>query len=119
MSKGYNGWSNWETWNCNLWYEHLDDMAQEIFDYIVEELQASNIEEFTEQCKKQFVHDMYLSIENMIHDEKEMFLGKNKNCFFADLVNASLRVISYGEIALKYWDSVDKSEIESIFADAE
>jgi hypothetical protein len=119
MSEKYNGWTNFETWNCNLWYENLDDMAQEVFDYVVEELQASNIEEFTEQCKKRFIKDLSDSIENMIDDEKEMFLGKNRNGFFADLINASLRVIDYREIASHYWDSVNKSEIESIFSDSE
>lgn len=119
MSKGYNGWSNWETWNCNLWYENLDDMAQEVFDYIVEDIQESNIDDFTEQCKKRFIQDLSDSIENIVHDEKEMFVGVNKNCFFANLVNASLRVIDFREIASHYWDIVNKSEIESIFADAE
>jgi hypothetical protein len=118
MSKGYNGWSNWETWNCNLWYENLDEQAQDVFDYIVKEHQSSNVDDFTEECKVKFVNHFASFIEEMVECDKRELLG-NDIGFIRDLVNASIRMIDFKEIASKYWDIVNKDEIESIFADAE
>jgi hypothetical protein len=37
--KKYNGWSNWETWNANLWINELDGMPDEILAQASRELE--------------------------------------------------------------------------------
>ena len=46
----YNGWTNWETWNTNLWLEGMEfsgdtieDMAYEIETYLTETFEESPI----------------------------------------------------------------------------
>ena len=105
MSKEFNGWTNWETWNCNLWYENMDDYAQEIFDDLDFSLSHKSL-------KNEFTRKMADCIESIIEESADEFIGKKSSSFFADLINASLREINYWEIASHYWEVVDKSKLE-------
>ena len=51
----------------------------------------------------------------MIESEKREIFD-NKFTFIRDLVNASIRSIDFREVASHYWEAIDQSEIESIFA---
>ena len=122
MSEGYYGWKNFETYNCNLWYGNMHDYAQEVFNDIVKSNQPCNlymfnckIDDFREKVKVLFVNHLADCIENMIESEKREIFG-NKFIFLRDLVNSSIRSIDFREVASHYWESIDQSEIESIFA---
>ena len=32
--KSYNGWTNWETWNMNLWINEVPDLIDSIYDHV-------------------------------------------------------------------------------------
>lgn len=57
MTAGYNGWTNWETWQINLWLDNEEPLYREKqrflrrLDGIREPLQADAIEAF---CREQF-----------------------------------------------------------------
>lgn len=89
MTESYNGWTNWETWNCALW---MDQDA----DYWLEELKNHrNVTSLAEAIKSSF--------EDMA-DEYYSCPG-----FLADLVNAGLREVNWTEIAEHFFND-DESE---------
>ena len=122
MSEGYYGWKNFETYNCNLWYGNMHNYAQEVFNDIVKTnhpcnfyIFKPNINDFMEMVKILFVNHLAECIERMIEDEKRKIF-QNEFTFLRDLVNKSIRSIDFREVASHYWESIDQSEIESIFA---
>jgi len=87
--KKYNGWTNYETWLCNLWYDNaftedarrcrtLENLAEVIKDYVTQ------------------------SIEEQVGEEAG---------FVTDLVNAALSEIDWLDIAERYEEDLAK-EVE-------
>jgi hypothetical protein len=114
----YNGWTNWETWLFNLHYCNLDDIAQDCFNDI--DVDHADIESFDDKqdwiddIKLTFIKNLVACIENLADEEVDLFLGKNSNGFFVDIINGSLRAVNFREIAEHYWDSIDKSILEEV-----
>ncbi len=94
MSK-YNGWTNWATWNCNLWltndyndYKHYSDLARYNDAYELSKIIESDIDSL---------------IENTSIDG-----------FLLDMLNGSISEINFYEIAEHFTDEVeDEDEDES------
>ena len=83
MSNKYNGWTNYETWNVNLWlsndeptYRYCVDLAEE---FPNEAELAERLEEFAMVFKPELEASM-----------------------FSDMLNASLREVNWREIAEAY-----------------
>jgi hypothetical protein len=82
--KEYNGWTNYETWLCNLWLDN-DGMA---------ECYAQDI---VQDCKGE-VYKVAQCIKDLI-EEQTPDLGA---CFAADMLNAAISEVDWHSIA-EHW----------------
>ena len=91
MMAEYNGWTNYETWLANLWYDQV------FYDLIVEEYgpDVSYDQEYDVAQSIQYY------LDDMVLEEISSQAG-----FALDLVNAGLREINYREIANSVIDSI-------------
>lgn len=46
MSDGYNGWTNWETWQVNLWFGDTFSMMQDDGEQVTRDTMESMVEEY-------------------------------------------------------------------------
>ena len=98
----YNGWTNYETWLCNLHYDDFfTDQAQEAWEsaeanetFPREENAAIALKEVIESTVEEFT--------------QESLSGGQQNAFVNDLVNSALREVNYYEIAKNYILEVEK-----------
>lgn len=101
--KTYNGWSNYETWACNLWMDnekgsqdHWREVTAECLDSVTEDKLGT----FTkaEQAAFQFAALLKDNIENDTPD-----LGCT---FYSDMLSAAMQEVNYYEIAKSWIDNV-------------
>lgn len=105
----YNGWTNYETWLCNLHYDDFfTEQAQDCWNdaeaddtFSREENAAIALKDVIESTVEEFT--------------QESLSGGSQNAFVNDLVNSALRralrEVNYYEIAKGYIESCDKEEI--------
>ena len=86
----YNGWTNYETWNYNLW---LDNDEKSYFK--IQSLAKSVIE--TEQEKDQVFKMSELLKMECMNNEPNL-----KPSFYSDVLSASLKEVNFHEIAEAY-----------------
>jgi hypothetical protein len=89
MSKqedGYNGWSNYETWLVNLWWEN----DPETYDFA---------QTLTEGAKD--VWELANEIKEATEEGQVPNLGST---LAADLLNAALSEVDWDEIARAWWE---------------
>ena len=101
----YNGWTNYETWLCNMWFDDFNftDMM-DMFDNCedncdVLDIIANYIKEYIEE-----------------HVEYSLSPG-DQHGFMNDMINAAISEINWREIAEHYVDDV-VDELELIKDDA-
>lgn len=85
--KTYNGWSSYETWLANLWFDNT------LYDLI--------LEEYGEDVKFDQQLDVTDSLKYYIEDMVQEQIGQSGSSagFVNDLINAALSSINYYEIA--------------------
>jgi len=98
-TKSYNGWSNYETWNCNLWLDN-DGSVEYLIDRATE-LRADDPDSA--------VYDLAKEIEAMIDDANPI---GDQSSMFSDLLSAALREIDCYEIAEHIISDLDPIEEE-------
>lgn len=92
--KGYNGWTNYETWNCKLYIDN-DQGSQE---YWREQAQAAYD---NAKADKTFTRieraalDLKDTLKNEFEENTPTVTG-----FYADLLNAALSEVNWYEIAI-------------------
>ena len=95
----YNGWTNWETWNCNLWYDgHFDEDASGLWE------DAKHMPD-----RDQAYIDSLDRLTDIIKDYVQEDLGLNDDKMSGlqwDLVSDGFDSIEFEEIARSYLDSV-------------
>jgi len=95
MSK-YNGWKNYQTWLCGLWYnDTLSEHYLELF------REGELLEPVTGEMVKDFVESLMEECDQL-----------PESGFTADLVNAALREVDWQELA-DHVEDVLKYEMEA------
>ena len=97
----YNGWTNYETWLCNLWFDNFEftDML-DMFDGVEDK------------------DDIRIRIEDYIKEYVEEFIESylapgDTHGFIHDMLNSSIQEIDFRDIAEHYVDDVS-SELEDL-----
>lgn len=93
----YNGWSNYETWNCALWIDN--DQGQQAH----ANEQAREILERNDWDKDAARGDLAYALESMI-DEQTPDLPAS---MFSDLLRAAIGAIDWRELADHYLTDID------------
>ena len=90
----YNGWTNYETWLCNLWFDNFDfEEVMDIFDDCRDKDEMLiKIADYIEQYVEEVVE---------LDTEKQPMHG-----FIQDMLSATLAEIDYRDIAEHYIDDV-------------
>jgi len=105
----YNGWSNYETWLCNMWFNDFDFTYQmDLFD---------NCED---NCDVLDIIENYIMIFVKEHVEEYVEYSlppSDQHGFIHDMLNAAISEIDWRDIAEHYVDDV-VDELELIKDDA-
>ena len=86
MMGEYNGWSNYETWLCNLWYGDSLPMIQEE-------------QEITREHFQDPIYEISQILENMVEEDVAMATINQNAGFVTDAINNFVREVNYYEIA--------------------
>jgi hypothetical protein len=90
----YNGWTNYETWNANLWIDN-DWQLSEMCAMIAGDLTGS----YEDKDKMAYL------LGERIKDVFEENQPELPASFYSDVLNASMREVNWREIALHYVES--------------
>ena len=97
----YNGWNNYETWLCNMWFDSSFDFTDDL--------------EMFERCESN--DDVLDIIENYIQSTIEEFAESSfspgdAHGFINDMLNSAMSEIDYREIGEHYvQDVIDELEL--------
>jgi hypothetical protein len=99
----YNGWTNYETWLCNMWFDNFD---------------FTDMMDMFDNCEAQC--DVLDIIEDYIKEHVEEYVEyslPHGDGFMHDMLNAAISEIDWRDIAEHYVDDV-VDELELIKDDA-
>jgi len=96
----YNGWTNYETWLTNLWFENFE-FTDQIKDGVFDDMDNDDIRDYVSDYIEQYVSD---SVDESI----------NSNGFIQDLVTSSLGDVDWRDIADHYVDDIKEAVKERI-----
>ena len=97
----YNGWTNYETWLCNLWFDNFEfsDML-DMFDGVEDKADIQiRIEDYIKEYVEEFV-ESYLA-------------PGDTHGFIHDMLNSAIQEVDFRDIAEHYVDDV-ASELEDL-----
>jgi hypothetical protein len=109
---GYNGWTNYETWNLKLWldndqasYQHWQHVAREAFSVGDVQKAKRTLAEQLETHITAVAGQILLSknLEALILEDAPLLIG-----FYSDILHASIREVNYWEIAQSMLDDLQE-----------
>ncbi len=99
--KGYNGWSNYETWNVKLWIDN-------------EEVSYEHWRERAEECRDDADGDLDAARQSLADELESHYdeFAPTTRGVYADLLNHALGRVDWHEIAANMLDELDPVEPE-------
>jgi len=91
MSTKYNGWSNYETWNANLWIDNDWRMCEHIAMITADLFSSYGDMDTVTQLLAERISDMFYDV-----------MPDLEPSFYSDVLNASMREVNWREIAKHY-----------------
>ena len=113
----YNGWTNYETWNFKLWLDN-DETTHKFVISKIKEIRSrfsdNDWKDFITTKEKaykiaadflrSYIDDNMPNLNVSTKSQSVYGLIADKNGFYSDILNASLRVINTYEIAQSYFE---------------
>jgi hypothetical protein len=97
----YNGWTNYETWNYNLWKTNDEDQH----DLCIEFLDEASEPQYDWQTKKSnAIHDLEQYLKGELEDQANDNMYSNP--MFSDLMQAAIDSINFHEVVENWIDDV-------------
>lgn len=97
----YNGWTNWETWNLNLWFDDVwTDQAEEAFS----SAEACDTFSKAENATHTLAELIECDVRAIIDDETGNLTGG----FASDAISMAIQAVNFHEIADHYISAVEE-----------
>jgi hypothetical protein len=87
MSKPYNGWTNYETWNYKLWLDNDKELNNSVFELV--------------QTHKD-TYDLSQELRKLAYDNAPTLVPS----FYSDVMYGSMREVNFREIAESYLEEI-------------
>ena len=91
MSNKYNGWTNYETWNFNLWITNEEEDYSQVLEMAFDSLDEYELSKKLEEWAEDMASDALTSYEYT-------------HGFIKDLVNSSVGEVNFYEVAEHLWE---------------
>lgn len=105
----YNGWTNYETWCVNLWwnndegsYNDITERARRAWD----EAEADGYNTRKDNATRDLADDLKACVEEL----KDEWLGDRQSSMFADLLGAAISEVNWYEIAEGMLEEYEEEE---------
>lgn len=102
----YNGWSNYETWCCNLWLSNEYGVSERC-SWELQDVISSHGMDYAEGER---VLESYVTGEVLAPDEGDSQLAVGVCGMAADLLTASINRINWREIATAWMDELAEED---------
>ena len=95
MSKKYNGWTNYETWNFNLWITNEEEDYSQVLELAFDSADEYELSNKLETLAIEWADKIFLDLENR---------GICHSGFISDMVNSSIKSVNFYEVAEHLWE---------------
>tara|TARA_Y100001973_G_C5160068_1_gene313023 strand:+ start:83 stop:406 length:324 start_codon:yes stop_codon:yes gene_type:complete len=93
MSGKYNGWTNYETWNFNLWITNEEEDYSHALELAEDSENEYELSKRLEEWAEEMAEDVLTSCEYA-------------HGFISNMVNSSVREVNFYEVATHLWEDI-------------
>jgi len=94
MSKKYNGWTNYETWNFNLWITNEEEDYSQVLELAFDSEDKYELSNKLETLANEWSDNIFLDLDKR---------GICHSGFISDMVNSSIKSVNFYEVAEHLW----------------
>ena len=106
MSSKYNGWTNYETWNFNLWITNEESDHAYALVLAKESENKYGLSKKLEEWAEDMADDVLRSYEYT-------------HGFIKDMVNSSIKEVNFYEVAEHLWDEAHTESVTTFYEEEE